>query len=94
MRPRKLRFGTPVRVVWEDSACGNGWDYRNPKSNIGRTTKIVSLGYVVNSKDAEPPCLTLTTSIDDSAGVLSPVTIPWRVVMEMEILDPKFGRQE
>jgi hypothetical protein len=88
MRARKLRYGQAVRVIWEDSSTASGWIYKNPKA-IGEPTRVVSMGFVVNSRQDS---ITLTTSIDAEAGNLSPVTIPWSAVQRVDVLEKKWMR--
>ena len=87
LRPVKdLKRGKAIKVAWEDSSVHHGWQ---PKELKGRTGKIISIGYVT---DVQRDCLTLSTSIGDNADSISPLSIPWSAVVDLEVLPDSYDR--
>lgn len=87
MKPKKFKHGTAIRVQWYDSMAFDGWHYNTDA--IGDTAKIVSMGYVVNVKD---DCVTITTSMGNRGGSLSPVSIPWKAIAKIDKLGKEWDR--
>lgn len=78
-----------VRITWHDSSFDPGWQYatRRPQPDV-----IVSIGYVVeNNKDV----LTFSSTIGTRGGSLCPINVPWRSIINLEVLtDPTKASDE
>lgn len=73
-----LKLGHAVRVFWYDSASHGGWQY---STKIGDVGKIVTLGYVLNTK---PNCITVSSSIATDNASIDPISIPWGSILKID----------
>jgi len=87
MQPLELPKGKAVRVHWQDSAMLGGWSYGDKEF---RPEQIVSLAYVVETNQ---DCLTLTTTISNSDGIVAALMIPWGAIDTLEELPPEWNRR-
>ena len=90
MKPRKLAVGTPVKFKWADSDYAQGWHYPQGVMTYPtlspKPTEIATIGWVVaTSRDS----LIVTTSIGENGGALTPVSVPWRAIFNLEVLNKK-----
>jgi len=79
MKARSLKFGTQVKVTWEDSAAQPGWQ----PATAGVTATVLTLGYIV-ATDAK--ALTVTHSVDTDGSVCGALAIPWSAIRTLAVL--------
>lgn len=85
MTPQDFSLGKAVRVLWEDSACADGWQ----KQVVAEVGKIVTIGWMVDmSEDA----LAICGTINDQWSGLSPISIPWRSIVAVEEIGDEWNR--
>ena len=79
MRKKNLPFGTPIRVMWVDSSNRKGWIYN--REELGEVTQVISIGFTLKST---PDTLTLASSIGNSGEMLTPLTVPWKAITDLQ----------
>jgi len=64
-----------------------GWQYNT--QSLGDVALLQSLGYVVG---CTPEALVLTTSIGSRGGMLDPLSIPWKCIVQLDYVGSEWDR--
>lgn len=89
MKPQEIAHGTAVRIYWYDSSALQGWQY---STQIGEVGRIVTLGYVVNTKPDVG--ITLTSSLATDSASIDPLTVPWGCIARLDTLPEEYSRAQ
>lgn len=82
MQPQPIRLFRVVKMLWEDSACVDGW--RHPQAEHVDVGTITSVGFVVGNNERG---IAITTSFNDAKSPVSPISIPWSAVLECKEME-------
>jgi hypothetical protein len=80
----------PIYVEWLDSNAYGGWrSAENLSEETTHTLKVFSLGFLLYENDV---CVTITTSISTTEGVLDPLSIPKSCIIlrkDIDVYEPE-----
>lgn len=86
MKPYRLEPKSAVKILWEDSSHGTGWQYPDRQGDYDVPTlthKIATIGFVVQESEE---AVVISNCLASEGAILNALTIPWGCILQLSLL--------